>query len=144
MTSNAYQSLFNDLTSKGYRLTWVSGYGVGGQPLYAAIFEKKSGPAGFARHGMNSDAYQAAFDDAVSKGFRLQHACGYSVDDRPYFAAIWEQQREGAGWQARDNLTSAQYQAAFDQVTQLGMRLEDVSGYGVGGQALYAGLWIAD
>ncbi len=143
MTSNGYQSVFNDLSSKGYRLTWVSGYTVGGQPRYAAIFEKKSGPAWFARHGLNSDAYQAAFDDAVSKGFRLQHVCGYSVDDQPYFAAIWEQ-REGAGWQARDNLTSAQYQAAFDEFTQQGMRLVDVSGYGVGGQALYAGIWIAD
>ena len=57
MTSDQYQGVFNRLTSQGYRLTWVSGYAVGTQPLYAAIFEKKSGPAWFARHGLNSRAF---------------------------------------------------------------------------------------
>lgn len=143
MTSDEYQGVFNHLISQGYRLTWVSGYAVGGQALYAAIFEKSSGPAWLARHGLSSSAYQSAVDDALSKGFRLQHVCGYSVDDEPYFAAIWEQ-REGPGWQARHNLSSAQCQATFDAFTRQGMRLVDVSGYAVGGGALYAGLWIDD
>jgi hypothetical protein len=143
MTSDQYQGVFNRLTSQGYRLTWVSGYGVGGQALYAAIFEKKSGPTWFARHGLTSQAYQAAVDDSLLKGFRVQHVCGYSIDDEPYFAAIW-QQSDGRGWQARHDLTSAQYQAAFDDFTRQGMRLVDVSGYAVGDEALYAALWLQD
>jgi hypothetical protein len=143
MTSDQYQGVFNRLTSQGYRLSWVSGYAVAGETLYAAIFEKSSGPAWFARHGLSSHAYQAAVDDALSKGFRVQHVCGYSLDDESYFAAIW-QKWEGRGWQARHNLTSARYQAAFDEFTHQGMGLVDVNGYAVGGQALYAGLWISD
>jgi Bacterial tandem repeat domain 1 len=143
MTSDQYQGVFDRLTSQGYRLTWVSGYAVGGQALYAAIFEQKSGPTWFARHGLTSRAYQAAVDDALSKGFRVQHVCGYCVDDESYFAAIW-QQWEGRGWQARHNLTSAQYQAAFDDCTRRGMRLVDVSGYAAGDEALYAALWLQD
>jgi hypothetical protein len=143
MTSDQYQGVFNQLASRGYRLSWVSGYAVAGEILYAAIFEKSSGPAWFARHGLSSQDYQAAVDDALSKGFRVQHVCGYSLDDQSYFAAIW-QKWEGRGWQARHNLTSAQYQAAFDEFTHQGMRLVDVSGYAVGGEALYAALWLQD
>jgi hypothetical protein len=52
----------------------------------------------------------------------------------------WEFQ-EGA-WVARHGLTSAQYQAAFDDlVGNQGMQLLDVSGYGVNGQDFYAALW---
>jgi Bacterial tandem repeat domain 1 len=143
MTSDQYQGVFDPLTSQGYRLSWVSGYAIGGEPLYAAIFEMSSGPAWFALHGLNSHAYQAAVDDALSKGFRVQHVCGYSLDDESYFAAIW-QKWEGRGWQARHNLTSLQYQAAFDDFARQGMTLVDVSGYGVGDEALYAALWLQD
>jgi hypothetical protein len=49
----------------------VSGYSVSGQDLYAAIWEKISGPAFVARHGMTSQLYQQEFDKLSSAGFRL-------------------------------------------------------------------------
>ena len=78
MTSNGYQSVFNDLSSKGYRLTWVSGYTVGGQPRYAAIFEKKSGPAWFARHGLTPTPIRLHSTTPFRKAF----VCSTSADTR--------------------------------------------------------------
>ena len=37
-----YQAEFNKWTGQGYRLEQVSGYGVGNQVFYAAIWEKKT------------------------------------------------------------------------------------------------------
>ena len=46
------------LSKKGYRLVLVDGYGVGNKAYYAAIWEKKTGPAMIARHGLTSAKYQ--------------------------------------------------------------------------------------
>ena len=53
MTSEQYQQEFDKLVKDGYRLVQVSGYSVGGQGRYAAIWEKTSGPPQIARHGMS-------------------------------------------------------------------------------------------
>jgi hypothetical protein len=61
LTSAQYQNVFNELTGQGYRLIDVSGYSVGGQDRYAAIWEKREGPAWQARHGLTSAQYQNVF-----------------------------------------------------------------------------------
>ena len=40
LTSEQYQSTFNSLVGQGYKLKWVSGYGIGANAYYAAIWEK--------------------------------------------------------------------------------------------------------
>jgi hypothetical protein len=77
MTSSGYQNEFDSLTSQGYRLTLVSGYRVGSADRYAAIWEKGSGPAWVARHGMTSSGYQDEFDRLTSQGYRLKLVSGY-------------------------------------------------------------------
>jgi hypothetical protein len=142
LTSGQFQQVFNQLTAQGYRPVWVNGYNVAGVPYFAAIFEQiANSPAWISRHGMTAPQYQAAFDAAVAQGYHLRMVSGYAVGPVAYFAAIWDQGSFPA-WQARHNLNTADFQAAFDALTQQGMRLVDVSGYEVGGQVLYAGLWI--
>jgi len=46
-----------------------------------------------------------------------------------------------APWQARHGLTSAQYQATFDELLSQGYRLVQVSGYSVNGEDRYAAIW---
>jgi CubicO group peptidase (beta-lactamase class C family) len=140
MTGAQYQATFDQLVGQGYRLVDVSGYGVGGTPFYAAIWEKSAGPAWQARHGLTADQYQAEFDALVGQGYRLRCVSGYAVGDTPLFAGIWELS-PGPAWEARHNLTSAQYQATFDTLVQKGYRLVDVSGYSVQGRDLYAAIW---
>jgi hypothetical protein len=49
-----------------------------------------------------------------------------------------------AQWQARHNLTPAQFQTTFDDLFKQGYRLKTVSGYVSGGSERYAGLWIKE
>ncbi len=79
-----------------------------GQPLlakvgdarYAAIWEKKSGPAWVARHRMTFAKFQEKFNELGEKGYRLVHVSGYGVGSTDYYAAIWEK-KSGPAWVAR-------------------------------------------
>ena len=139
MTPAQYQSNFDKYTAKGYRLTDVSAYSVNGKARYAAIWEKASGPAWVARHGMNATAYQAKFDDLTAKGYAPAFLDGMGQGQSGTFAAYWE--KSGGAWVARHGLTGSAYQAEFDKWVSKGYRLVDVSGYEVKGAARYAAIW---
>jgi CubicO group peptidase (beta-lactamase class C family) len=143
MTSSEYQNEFNTWVSQGYRLTWVEGYAVGPFDYYAAIWEKTSGPAWVARHGMTSAAYQSEFDTFTARGFRLTHVSGYTVGGTDYYAAIWDASG-GPAWVARHRLTSGGYQHEFTDRLLQGYRLKLVDGYSLGSGDRYAAIWEAE
>lgn len=129
MTSQTYQQEFDKWIGQGYCLTLVSGYSVGNQDRYAAIFEQRSCPAFVARHGLSSQAYQNEFNTLVSQqGYRLSLVNGYRVGGQDYYAAIWEKSA-GPAFIARHGMTSDGYQQEFDTFLGQGYRLKLVSGY---------------
>jgi DNA-binding transcriptional regulator of glucitol operon len=128
------------LLQQGYRLVEVSGYSVGDKDTYAAIWEKRQGPAWVAHHGMTSAQYQQQFNTLAQQGYRLIDVSGYTVAGQDHYAAIWEK-TQGPPLVARHGLTAAQYQQEFNTLTQQGYRLVDISGYNVGGQDHYAAIW---
>jgi hypothetical protein len=140
LTSPGFQQLFNQLVGQGYRLVDVSGYAVGGQDRYAAIWEQSSGPSWQSRHGLSSSQYQQTFDSLLAQGYRLVQVSGYGLNNTDLYAAIW-QRSSGPAWEARHGLTSGQFQQTFDQLVARGYRLVDTSAYTVGGRDLHAGIW---
>ncbi len=128
MTADQYQATFNQLSSQGYRLTWVSTYAVSGEDLYAAIWDKSEGPAWQAHHRMNPSDYQSTFDGLLSQGYRpvCISACNTGGDD--LYAALWEQE-SGSAWVAHHAMTAGGYQYTFDQLLQQGYRLRFVTGF---------------
>ncbi len=141
LTGAEYQAEFDKHTTDGFRLTAVSGYDIGGQPHFAAIWRKQPGGAWLARHGLTSAQFQAEFDQNLAAGFTLAWVDGYTVSGQDFYAAIWDKRPGGTAWVARHGLTSAQYQAAFDDNLRQGFRLERVSGYAVGTEPRYAAIW---
>jgi CubicO group peptidase (beta-lactamase class C family) len=140
LTGAEYQAEFNKWTGQGYRLTLVDGYGAGNQALYAAIWEKKSGPPQVARHGLTGAEYQTEFNKWSGQGYRLRLVEGYGVGNQVYYAAIWEKDN-GPALVARHGLTSAEYQAEFNKWTSQGFRLTHISGYTAAGDDRYAAIW---
>lgn len=140
MSAAQYQTKFNQYKRQGYRLTSISGYGVGSAAKFAAIWEKKSGGAWSARHNLTAAQYQTEFNTHKNQGYRLRQVSGYVVNNTEYFAAIWEKAPGGA-WAARHNLNGAQFQAAFNELSGQGYSLVNMSGYTKNNVSLYAGLW---
>jgi triacylglycerol esterase/lipase EstA (alpha/beta hydrolase family) len=143
LTPTEYQQTFDQLAGQGFRLTRVSGYEVDGHEQYAAIWHKDGGPAFQARHGLDADQYQQAFDELTGQGFRLTWVDGYEVGGRAKYAGIWSS-GEGPAFQARHGLDGDQYQQAFDELTGQGFRLTCVSGYSDDGEDRYAAIWAKD
>lgn len=140
LTPAEFQAKFNELLSQGYRLDSLSGYTVGGQERFVAIWSKSPGPEWAARNSLTSAQYQAAVEEFQKKGFRVQHVNGYTVGSQERYAAIWIKS-DGVDWQARHGLTAAQFQQTFNDLTGKGFRIESISGYSVGGQERFAAVW---
>ena len=136
-----YQAEFNNWVGQGYRLTDVSTFGVGASQSYAAIWEKSAAPAWVARHGLTSAQYQATFNNLVGQGYRLILVEGHEVNGTNLYAAIWDKSVAPGPWVARHGLTSAQYQATFNNLVGQGYRLVHVSGYPLAGSDRYAAIW---
>jgi hypothetical protein len=83
LTAGEYQQAFDELVGQGFRLTCVSGYSVGGEERFAAIWEQDGGPPFNARHNLTAGEYQQAFDELVGQGFRLRLVNGF--DSRSFF-----------------------------------------------------------
>lgn len=140
LTGEQYQQAFNDFDKQGFRLTSISGYESGGGARYAALWSKSDGPASAARHGLNPQQYQAAYDDLAKKGYRLTFVNGYAVGDKPYYAGIW-QKDPGPASAARHGLTAEQYQAAVDAMVKQGYALSHVSAFSIGGSPRFAAIF---
>lgn len=81
---------FNLRTRQGFRLTDISGYAVGNEDNYTAIWEQKGGPAWSARYNMTLEAFQSAFDIALAQRYVLKVLNGYTVAGIDRYVAIWE------------------------------------------------------
>ncbi len=142
LTPADFQAAFDQLTAQGYRLTCVSGCAVAfGTLTFSGIWEKLGGGAWEAHSQMTAAEYQQKFDALSAQGMRPRMLKGYNFLGSPRFAAIWEQ-NGSAGWEAHHNMTTAQFQAKFDQLVAAGFWLSDVTGYQMGNETGYAGIWL--
>ncbi len=140
LTSAEYQAAFDQYAKEGFRLITVSGYEGGGTLRYAALWRKVPAGEWVARHGMSSGQYQQDFDHNVNHGYRLTYVTAYPSGGQVLFASIWEK-RAGPAWVGRHNLTAAQYQQAFNELTAQGYKPIQVTGYAMNGEARYAAIF---
>ncbi len=136
-----YQKEFDKMKGKGFQLTDISGYNVGGADKYAAIWEETTeAPQWQACHGLNAADYQKEFDKWVAQGYYLYKVSAYAGR----YAAIW---RKGgpAVWQARHGIAgSRNYQDEFERLFYQGYRPIWVNGASVNNKDEYAGIWVAN
>lgn len=140
LTPQQYQASFNQLTAQGYRLRLVNAHALGNQELYACIFEKAAGPAWAARHGLDGNQYQQAFNQLTAQGFRLRWVTVHAVGNSLRYACLFEQ-GGGPAWVARHGLEEAAFRAAAAQLAAQGYDLICGNGASIGGSDFYCGLW---
>ncbi len=140
MTASSYQQKFSAYSKQGYRLTHITAFDVKGKDYYAAIWEKKSGPAMKAHHGMTSASYQQKFTTYAKQGYRVVKISGYAINGSTRYAAIWHK-TSGPAMKAHHGMTSASYQQKYTAYSKQGYRLSDLSAYTVKGKDYYAAIW---
>jgi len=128
LSSAEYQQAFDRALAEGLRPVRVSGYALGGQDRYTAIFERRPGTAFVARHNMTPAQYQQEFNKWAGQGYRLVDLSGWKSGDTGKYAAIWEKSG-GPAWQARHGMLDDRYQEAFNEMAKAGYRLREVTGF---------------
>jgi Bacterial tandem repeat domain 1 len=141
LTAADYQTTFNQLTQQGYHPALVNGYATAAGPRFACIFQGGATDPWVARHGLTAAQYQAAFNQFTGEGYLLDWVSGYFDGTQDLYAAIWRKPPSAPAWQARHGLTSAEYQATFNQLVAEGYKPVVVCGYTDGVQDRYAAIF---
>ncbi len=90
-----------------------------------------------ARHGIPESKYQFLFNHITKSGYRLAWIDGFNVNGKVYFNAVFRP-KNGIKWATFHGLTSAQYQAKFNEYTGAGYRPLQVESYRRGNGIRYA------
>ena len=88
LDAQQYQQAFNNLGQQGFRVVEVSGYNVGGQDRYAALFEKTGG-AFWARNGIPDSWYQNVFDNMHYSGGIPAYISAFTSGNAGRMNIIW-------------------------------------------------------
>ena len=136
----SYQTLFDHVTSSGYRPVWFAGFEAGGQTLVNVIFRPQDNVGWAARHGLNGAQYQTEFDNQKSAGRRLLNVNNYIENGNLLYAGIWVD-TPTPGLQAYHGKSTAEHQALFNQLTNQGFVPINISVVSSGGQLTFAAFY---
>jgi len=140
MTQEQFQSFFDTLFDKGYRLSHWCGYAVEGEDRYTAIWELRSGPPWQAHYQLSADEFQTKFDELLVQGYRLTHVFGCTAEGEDLYGGIWEMSAS-TRWESRHGLSAEDFQIVFDQLVEEGLRLTYISAFASGDDAKYCAVW---
>ena len=140
LTGTELQGYFDQLTPKGYMPTEIAAFTVDGEPRFAAVWEQRPGVVWEARYGLNNTELQDYFDRLVPKGYMPTEISAYTVNGEARFAVVWIKQ-QGAVWESRSDLTAAQFQGYFDELSPKGYIPTEMYAYYDEGILKYGGIW---
>jgi hypothetical protein len=144
-TSVQYQATFDAAVKRGLRPVVVNGYPTSAGTRYACILTTDPGGDWIARHGISAADYQKVITDYSRKGYRPIWASAFreGATATARFNLVMVR-NSSKWWVARHNLTSTQYQEAFDKYSRDGYDLAVVSGYSEADESRYLGVWTRD
>ena len=139
-TAAEHQASFDDLFPDGWRLTSLSVYGDSSR-RYAAVWQKRSGPAWLGFHEQSGDGYQALFDTWVPQGFvpTVLTVTGSSASSA-VFAGVFE--KTWKPFRARHHMARSQLDAECKQAREDGYILQTAAVYGSALSPLFAAVWV--
>jgi serine/threonine protein kinase len=132
-----------ELRQTGYRPISLSGYTVGGKPLFAAIAVKNDeGYPWELRHDLPSEGYQQLFTTELTpRGYRAISVTGFLDGNVLRYGAVWIQEPMRRAWWAHHNRTAAQTQDAAVEYGQKGMQAVCVAGYTNGTEPRFSSIF---
>ncbi|GBF65397.1 hypothetical protein TMEN_8114 [Trichophyton mentagrophytes] len=129
-TKDEMKEAFGKFPPRGYRLTGLSGYGIGSEQRFTAVFEKTPGPAWKATIGMEREEYQKRTQELQRQGFYPADLSVYNIGGTVYFSAIWNNE-DGKSEKsiARFGMTAQEAADWFNQYKRQGYEPVALSGY---------------
>ncbi|MCP2327273.1 hypothetical protein HDA40_005780 [Hamadaea flava] len=114
-----WQAEFDRIVAAKYRLVHFDGYEVGSQTFVNALFRPSDGVAWQSRSNLTAAAYQTAFDQFKTQGYRLADVSSYLVAGQLRYAAMWRK-ASGPVWVAYHGYSQSAHQTKIDALTKEG------------------------
>ena len=116
--ANTIQAMNAQAKSQGLILRWAAAYGDSANPVFAAVWVPNTGQTLWNNDGIvdSASTYQGRFDAEFSGWCRPAFV---TLNRSGQYLSLFVDNQIGP-WQARHGLTPAQYQTAFDTLTQQG------------------------
>jgi hypothetical protein len=141
LNDERHQAEFDSARAAGLRPVSVSVVSIGGERRYTELYRSDAAGDWRLKSRIKQEDYQAEFEANKAAGRRPVYLSAYKHGGAVFYSAIFA--ADGAqAFRARHGLTSAQYQAAFDENTGAGFATTVVTGVdGATSQHRYAGVW---
>jgi len=111
----AFQTAFNTNTAAGYHPVILSVAGSGSSPIFAAVFEQRSGATPLTRFGLSMADMQSLHQQVQSNGWIMTSGAIYGDAGNPVYAGIWPPNDSGIAWNAEGIFDDFDgYQARFN------------------------------
>ncbi|NND61392.1 MAG: peptidoglycan DD-metalloendopeptidase family protein [Gammaproteobacteria bacterium] len=140
VSTATHQANFNNFIAQGFRPVVISTVQAGGNQVWTAFYDKTPVGSFVALANLTSAQYQTEFTNQANAGRELRYLNGYTLNGTNRFSAIWISNGP-TSWVGQHNLTSSQWQAAFDQWTNAGLITRIVTGYERNNIHNFAGMW---
>lgn len=142
LTDSGFSSKFNELRSKGYRMTDVEAYQVGSSMRYAMLWEKNDNRSWAEHRNLTSSQYNAKWRQYRDQGYRPTDIEGYRTDSNSTrFAGVWINNREQYKWVSVRNLSSSAYAEKFQELKNQGYYPVDLEAYDSSNGLQFAAIW---
>ncbi len=133
----------NTFNDQGYRPIRLTGYRVGDSTRFATNWVKIAGPGWKGFFGKTAEEF-AQFIQQHKDEFRPIDVSGYNTPAGVRYAAIWEKNTTGVGWQLRRDVSLADMQKLVDESKAQGLVPVRVEAYVLNGDSHYISLWVKD
>ena len=142
LTPAQFQQYRTNYAAQNLHPVFLTGFGVGGQQYFSAIWEYAANPDVESRAGMSWPDYFTAETALAIQGYKQSFLWEFGVGGTNYFNGIWRKDLpSGYVWTNAEHRTSAQYQSDFNAASAGGYELVASSGSFVDGANYYTGLW---
>lgn len=128
------------LKHQGYAPIKMDGYTLNNQPVHAGIWAKQTTTAWEVTCNISIIEFPKILADFSSRGFRLLDLCGFTINDKPFYHALWLKERDSA-WIAQYHVTPAEIQKAAKKMAADKYQLVNIDGYRANNQTFFATIW---
>lgn len=140
-TKDQVTAALHKFPPKGHRLVSVSGYGIGSEQRFTAVFQRTPGPDWKAGLGMRREEYQRREEELRIRGFYPADLSVYNIKGTTWFSAIWQREDDKSDKSmARFGMTAKELENWFNQYKEKGYEPMTVCGYLEHGSLKYAAI----
>jgi hypothetical protein len=140
--SDKLQKWIDALIKTDYYPISISGYPVGGEPLFAVVaIDDGTNPEWEFHYNLSGTEYKQKLDELSGKGFRPTAIVGYQNGDESAFAGVWLKDKTRRKWFMVRNYNLEQIYKAIEEQKDKGMQPVFLAGYNLGSAQRFSAIF---